>query len=153
MILFLDYDGVLHPLNKKEAKFCRTDLLDAFLVEHPRIEVVLSTSWRQIFPLPALLDMLPSTIAERVIGTTPIFPSAAHEQPAGVREHECRTWLSRNGRGDAIWLALDDNPALFATPERVVLCDPLVGLTPETIDELRQRYRDDRVSEGYGIHF
>ncbi|QSI76663.1 HAD domain-containing protein [Niveibacterium microcysteis] len=141
MILFLDFDGVLHPLNKAE-KFTRAHLLDTFLAEQCDVEIVLSTSWRQIFPLAVLRSKLTATIAERVIGATPIFPRAALEPaPAAVRERECRMWLDTNGRTDAAWIALDDEPTLFATRERVIVCDSRVGLTPESIEALQQHFR------------
>lgn len=131
MILFLDFDGVLYPLHRRET-FTRMALLDALLADFPHIEIALTTSWRQVHPLEALLDMLSPTISARVIGLTPYFPPGRLRDPAHpagpAREYECRVWLQTNDRDSAPWLALDDDPDAFSATAPIVWCDERVGL-------------------------
>ena len=43
-ILFLDFDGVLHPGNR--GTFERAPMLEMWLLKHPEVDVVISSSWR-----------------------------------------------------------------------------------------------------------
>lgn len=141
MILFLDFDGVLHPLHRRET-FTRMALLDALLADFPDIEIALTTSWRQIYPLEALRMLLSPTIASRVISLTPSFPPGHIRDPAHpacpAREYECRVWLQANGRESEPWLALDDDPDAFSTTAPVVWCDGRIGLSEEQIAQIRR---------------
>ena len=44
-ILFLDFDGVLHP--DGIALFSRLGLLEEYLLKMPEIEIVISSTWRE----------------------------------------------------------------------------------------------------------
>ena len=46
MILFLDFDGVLHPNSDDSEHFSCAPLLWELLRRHPDVRVVLSTGWR-----------------------------------------------------------------------------------------------------------
>ena len=72
MILFLDFDGVLHPVRSNiDDIFCRTPLLDQFLIhEMPEWRIVLSTSWREPHSMDELLDFIPESLHHRILGTT-----------------------------------------------------------------------------------
>ena len=52
MILFLDFDGVLHPegedhIFKGGVDFCFLPRLEALLREFPQVKIVISSSWRE----------------------------------------------------------------------------------------------------------
>jgi hypothetical protein len=50
-LLFLDFDGVLHPLRSGEAgRFILIPAFEAWVRIHPAIEIVISSTRRQIFP-------------------------------------------------------------------------------------------------------
>ena len=122
-ILFLDFDGVLHPDPcPKEQLFCRRDLVQDLLSKFPHVDIVLSTKWRLRNPQDTTGDHLKhhfsSDIAERIVGVTPNHNDLDHNQaPDGIepypREWECVAWLRANRPHSHRWLALDDKPHLF----------------------------------------
>lgn len=114
ILLFMDFDGVVHPESCSSAQlFCCLPLIEMVLLRHPRVEIVISSSWREHHGLQELQGHFSPALRERVGGSTPIYrqdpcePAQCH-----VREIECRSWLQANRPG-ALWLALDDNPRLF----------------------------------------
>lgn len=50
MILFLDFDGVLHPVNQVDL-FSREEHLARVLRDFPHVEIVISSAWRQDYTL------------------------------------------------------------------------------------------------------
>ena len=127
MILFLDFDGVLHPYPCMTRQyFCQLPLMERILRGFPGVEIVISSAWRLRFSdqNEALLQMrkhFSSDIAERVVGTTPDHRDRPRsEAPPGLgeflREWECLSWLRENRPAGTAWLALDDQPGLF-TPD------------------------------------
>lgn len=82
-ILYLDFDGVLHPedvwLGKKgpfvhspvgHSLFEHGPLLEQLLEPHPNIGIVLSTSWVLHYGCAGAAKRLPPLVASRVIGAT-----------------------------------------------------------------------------------
>ncbi len=129
MILFLDYDGVLHPdpcLNSRRL-FENVPRLNASLEEFPEVCLVLSTSWRTMQGLKELMSPLPEGLQSRVLGTTPIFSSFTappHLMPY-KRHAECVQWMVDNDQSDRDWFAVDDRPivvcAVLRLPDRLRL--------------------------------
>lgn len=115
MILFLDFDGVLHPLypTAELPEFCYLPRLAAVLRDFPRVEIVISSSWRTEFELEALRAFFPADLQARIIGVTPWLP--------GSRCEEVLAWL-REHRPGSPWLALDDQPKLWRQTGRLLLC-------------------------------
>jgi hypothetical protein len=74
-ILFLDFDGVLHPIQRSEPDFCRLELLWKILRACPDVEVVFSTSWRKIYSPDEIIEFVTfgggEDMAHRFIGSTP----------------------------------------------------------------------------------
>jgi hypothetical protein len=119
-LLYLDYDGVLHPdaaLRYRKAPSIRLAapghslfesapiLLDA-LAPYPRVRVVLSTSWVPALGYKRARDWLPSSLATRVIVAT-------------FHSHMDKVRFSNQARGEQVlhdvgrrhprrWIALDD---------------------------------------------
>ena len=131
MLLFLDFDGVLHPAFCKERDyFCHMPLFTAVMREHPEVRIVISSTWRLVYPLEELRKAFPADIAARVIGETP-------DHEGKLRHVEIVHYLKLYAREDAPWIALDDDH--FGFPDHcpnLVRCDGVVGLTPATIDTL-----------------
>ena len=75
MILFLDFDGVLHPEQLGEDEFCRAPILWEVLRECVHVKVVISSSWREIYTLDELVEFVTrgggEDLANRIIGATP----------------------------------------------------------------------------------
>jgi hypothetical protein len=133
-LLFLDFDGVLHPNFSQEAEyFSRTryliDALDGFDGD---IEIVVSSSWRLHWPEDVILQMLPKAIAPLVTGFTPEVEPGRHQ-----RYREIKAYLeSRSGQHD--WRALDDAVNEFPTGcAELIECDGRVGLDDLRSDRLR----------------
>lgn len=115
MILFLDFDGVLHPtFARGKNYFSSLPLLWQLLSACHDIEVVFSTCWREDYPVEKLIQLVTEnggeSYIERFIGATPCIVSRTAEFP---REIECRLWLHGNGRLHRDWLALDDDKKKF----------------------------------------
>ena len=145
-ILFLDFDGVLHPAGGTSAagRFARLPLLEALLLEPAflHVEIVVSSTWREAIPLARLRGLFPETLRGRVVDCTPQLDDADVEHP---RYREIRAWLNRNP-GIAAWAALDDSIAQFPDDkrERAVFTDPTTGLDDAAIAALRALLSADR---------
>lgn len=142
MILFLDFDGVLHPyplhIEDQHAELLQhTPLLWTLLRQHPDLQVVVSSSWRERFPVSYLADFLTygggEDLIDRIIGTTPILNHVE-------RDRECMAWLMSNGHIGTPWLALDDQPALFQRyREELYHVNPKHGLRDFDISQISER--------------
>jgi hypothetical protein len=142
LILFLDYDGVLHPDPCSDASrlFEQAPRLEQALSGFGEVALVLSTAWRQGRPYDQLLAPLPPALREMAIGITPNFSNFAPraELVPYRRQAECVQWLLENHLQDEAWLALDDRPSGF-TPycENLIGCDPRHGLDAAVCARLR----------------
>lgn len=124
MIIFLDFDGVLHPRpNDWRGKFCHLERLERVLREYPNVQLVISSSWRDTYPLDVITALFSDDIQPRILGTTPLGDG---EKPYS-RFEEIKGWLRQSGHFGA-WLALDDAVAEFPvnTPQ-LVPCITSVG--------------------------
>jgi HAD domain in Swiss Army Knife RNA repair proteins len=131
-ILFLDFDGVLHPTHfAGEDPFNRADLLEEVLTNSAPA-IVISSSWRFTHSPEKLQKTLPSFIAKLVIGTTGSPVIGKHP-----RFNEIKAYL--NSYGTANWKALDDSYWEFPMPcPQLIRCNPNTGITPKQILELEQ---------------
>jgi hypothetical protein len=151
MILFLDFDGVLHedPCFDEARLFARAPSLAEALEPFPEVLVVLSTSWRTQYTVAELSQALPAALRRRVLDATPLITPS--DTPAGLlpyrRHAECACWLRRQGHEHKPWVALDDRPSLFAPNcEQLILCESHVGFVEATARRLhtalaRARFR------------
>jgi hypothetical protein len=137
MILFLDFDGVLHPdpCFDEAQLFERGPHLAESLAPFPEVAIVLSTSWRTQRTFDELAAALPAGLRERVLDVTPPFTLAG--TPATLvpyrRQAECMQWLRTHGHAKTPWLALDDRASLFEPYcEQLVLCESTVGFDERT---------------------
>lgn len=125
-ILFLDFDGVLHPdpPTNEAPLFCRAFLLKEWLEAHPHVDVVISSTWRLKRSLPELQALFPKW-GDRIIGVTTEIPQESY-----LRQYECESWMRDNADPWIPWLALDDRSWNFQPFEkRLVLTDRKIGLT------------------------
>lgn len=154
MILFLDFDGVLHPENftNRQPALCRLPMLEEVLREFPAVEVVISSPWRLKWPdqRVATLELrkhFSPDIALRVAGVTPHRRSLDGKfAPEGLylyhRHLEIEAWLRKYRPPGTPWVALDDRAYSFKPfLESLMEIDPATGLTTEDLEELRRRFR------------
>ncbi len=156
-LLFLDYDGVLHPdavyltsrgveLRAAGELFMWAPLLIEALAPHQDVQIVLSTSWARNLGFHRARSVLPTELQPRVIGAT--WHSAMGRGwpdfiawDAQTRYEQIRAYLSRLST-PARWIAIDDDDRGWADADRdrLILTEPNQGLSnPETLAELTRK--------------
>jgi hypothetical protein len=148
MILFLDFDGVLHPVGGKTEPFCHVPMLWRVLRACPSLRVVFSTSWRETYTMDYLVDFATSNggedLVDRFIGITPVLPSG----DAITRLRECEAWLDENGFADTFWLAVDDDQAEFGSCPQLILTDRHLAIQDHHVDEMIRRFQGALMKTG-----
>lgn len=145
MILFLDFDGVLHPeydgmAVPEEVAFCHLLRFEAIMRDFPAVEIVISSMWRYYFPLEALRERFSEDIRPRIIGTTPLIEREDGKYLPARRESEILQWLADNARQDEDWIALDDATwQILIHRGRVIGCIHFKGFDDGAADVLRKR--------------
>lgn len=142
MLLFLDFDGVLHPEDTVNNPFCCLPLLHEILRGATGVDVVFTTSWRRLMPVKDLAQLVTQGAPElqsRMIGHTPHLET--EQRPQGVigqRQDEIQLWLAQNGQKNRPWLALDDCQHFF-WPDcaNLYLVDWKTGLVPDDVEGVR----------------
>lgn len=154
MILYLDFDGVLHHENvlwhpKKGAYLCaptghslfqNADLLQEILAPYPDLRIVLSTSWVLRYGYTRTAKRLPVGLRERVVGAT--FHTAMSQDTFRQLVRGRQVWADVARRLPRGWLALDDSYQDWPEwcLENLVRSDEVLGISNAAVqDELRQK--------------
>lgn len=138
MVLFLDFDGVLHPLDRRDELFSCLPLFEQTVRQFPDLDIVISSSWRVDHSLEELRAVFTADIAARIVGETPYHTDGFTAERYG-RESEIRAWLHQFGRESEPWLALDDSDWMFSPNcPQLILVDPAVGFSHAEVIRLRQ---------------
>lgn len=142
--LFLDFDGVTHPLHCHESKhFTCLAGIEEVLRECPTVEVVLSTTWRLQYELDHLRRPFSEDIRPRVVGITPLasnLPDGPTRLDSFPRHKEAWHWMLQNRDASERWLAIDDRPYLFRPFfDSVVESNPRTGADERVLTLLRMR--------------
>ena len=140
MLLFLDFDGVLHSAYafRQEQMFSQIPIFERFFrqPENAHIQFVISSTWRSGRDLAALRRPFSPDIAQRIIGKTPEHVATS---PIATREQEILCYLDDNLIPNEPWLALDDARSYFNHhSQRVYFCTAGTGLTERDLPELSQ---------------
>jgi len=160
MIVFLDYDGVLHPdavyrrlnghieLRAPGALFMWTPVLVEALAPYSNMRIVLSTSWVRELGFRRALAFLPADLAGRVIGAT--WHSAMSTATDGIiqwdqqsRYDQISAHLDRQ-TVPVPWLAIDDDAVGWPSDhhQNLVQTDPMLGLSStETQVRLKEQLK------------
>lgn len=121
-ILFIDFDGVLHPLDgfgRQVDFFCWVPHLHKLLERYEDVRIVVHSSWRYDHTDEELRGLL-GPLGERFIGSVPRLR----------REHAIQTVLQANKMLLASYLVLDDDAREFSDGSlNVLLCDPKLGIS------------------------
>lgn len=143
MFMFLDFDGVLHPISARpEARWTAVGLLAALIEEVSEIAVVVSSTYRAFMPFDQILQLFPLAMRGRIVGGTPVIAVGSGDTSLPKRHREILVWLEGNGYADSRWLAVDDDAEYFADDCReLFLVDGAEGLTSTSVEQLRQRLR------------
>jgi len=137
MLIFLDIDGVLIP-NRIHEKYAAPENIIKFnsgclnqfenvLRSYPNARVVISSSWREIFPFEVIPPLFSPDIASRIIGFTPFLNPKNIHQHKYLRHQEVLEYLRQNQAENSPWVAIDDIPEHYAPDSPVVAIDDYNG--------------------------
>ncbi|TWO69109.1 hypothetical protein FN976_20450 [Caenimonas sedimenti] len=132
----LDFDGVLHPAQGANVpEFQRTAMLASALAGSD-CRIVISSTWRDHYPVDVLARRLGDSLGARVIGV--LGPDGRGPY---VRYQNILRWLAANP-WCTDWRALDDAASEFPTGlSELILCDGRVGLDHPQVTALRRWLR------------
>ncbi|WP_266180809.1 HAD domain-containing protein [Dyella humicola] len=151
MILYLDFDGVLHHddvrldlhnrpyLRGSGTLFEYADRLTQVLAPYPQVKIVLSTSWVRVKRFSYAVGRLPVELRQRVIGAT-------WHSRFMLDDELLDWWLNTATRYEQIirdvrrrqpqqWLALDDDAEGWpdSASAHLVCCDSRLGLSESRV--------------------
>ena len=139
-VLFLDFDGVLHPYdvyavdaNVRAERFCWLPLLTQTLAPHPAVRIVVTSDWRYFSDADRMRELL-GPLSSRFAGCTAFsrgFTRADHILQV-VQQEALQHWR-----------ALDDDASVFKAAReepRFVACDPATGLSEPLVIAALERW-------------
>lgn len=110
MIIFLDFDGVLHEVECAHwAEFQHVEKLEDVLKDYPDVKIVISSSWRYRETLTELQLHFSEHIRHRIIDVTPQLTDSMVPM---ARFKEITAWIEKNSYEGA-WIAIDDQHCEF----------------------------------------
>jgi len=137
MLIFLDIDGVLIPNRIHEKYGAPADIMkfnsaclnqfENVLRSYPNARVVISSSWREIFPFEIITPLFSPDIAIRIIGFTPFLNPKNIHQHKYLRHQEVLEYLRQNQAENSAWVAIDDIPEHYPPDSPVVAIDDYNG--------------------------
>lgn len=151
-VLYLDFDGVLHPDEVYRIRgqivlrcdgmnlFELAPLLAEHLEPHPDIRIILSTSWVRVLSFTKARAWLPESLGMRVIGAT-WHSSMKTYWWLGLSRYQ-QISLHAKRHKIARWLAIDDDVQGWPNDqfEQLVNTDSELGIAaPDSRELLRQR--------------
>ncbi|HEY4370690.1 MAG TPA: HAD domain-containing protein [Burkholderiales bacterium] len=146
LILFLDFDGVLHPVGGAEPRrrMEKLPLLETLLREPAcaDVGVVISSTWRVLYNTAQLRSGFSPDVREHIVDCTPELEE--HHTPFR-RHEEIAAWLDAHPQVRG-WVALDDDVRGFPPQvySHAVFTQSAAGLTPRDVDLLRVRLGEAR---------
>lgn len=111
MIIFLDFDGVMHPVNQTDL-FCREEHLARVLRDFPSVEIVISSAWRETHTLKNMQTFFLTDLRSRIVGVTPVVERRDAVDVPGVRLREINKYLVDTDNQRRRWVALDGRPGI-----------------------------------------
>jgi hypothetical protein len=137
MLIFLDIDGVLVPEKKFDKVVNHEDLLkfdavclsefENILRRYPDVHVVISSSWREVFPFEAVRCLFSPDIAPRVLGFTPFLDAKIVHDFEYLRYQEVLEYLRQKNQLDTLWIAIDDIAEHYPPDIQIVVTDAYIG--------------------------
>ena len=121
LLLYLDFDGVLHhdsvywhprrgvylTAPSGYVLFQHVGLLGDALAPYPLVRIVLSTSWVRVFSYSRAMKLLPAGLKARVIGAT--YHSRMNDLDFEAMPRGMQVWEDVQRRRPTGWLALDND--------------------------------------------
>jgi hypothetical protein len=125
-VIFLDIDGVLKDPYKEEWYQNSISLLNDYCSKS-NVKIVISSDWR----LHKNKKFFNNILNNNVIGLNKDLSSYYNNY---VRYYECLDYAKRNKINNYVFL--DDKPSLFLNTDRLIITEPLIGITFKEIFEL-----------------
>lgn len=139
MIIYLDFDGVLHGADELALdENCRfisnpklfeyVPILEEILHPAPNAKIVVSSDWARLLDDANLVRILGQNLGNRFIGVV--------EQRGSSRSEEILA--DANKRCAAKWLALDDHPSVRSSAKkdkRFIYCPPALGISDKSVQQ------------------
>lgn len=132
-LLFLDFDGVLHPapLPSGAVHFCWLHILADLLCPHVDVRILVHSTWRYDHTDSELRALL-GPIGERFVGAAPRGP-----------RHEAIRWVLSQNSGVTSHCILDDDLREYVVqPLELVACDPSTGVSSPSVQEAVRAWLD-----------
>jgi post-segregation antitoxin (ccd killing protein) len=140
-VLFLDFDGVLHPLGeiaideygqliRNPYLFVWMPVIEQILDPFPQIRIVVSSDWRRLFDDASLVTLL-GPLGVRFDGVVETWGPSRLEE---IRREAVRRQLTH-------WVALDDHPSVHEaarTDPRLIACASDTGLSARPVQQALQ---------------
>lgn len=137
MWIFLDIDGVLVPESKFDGFVSKEDFLkfdpvcqknfEDILRRYPEVLVIISSSWREVFPFKVVRRLFSPDIVPRVLGFTPFLNSQLIHHYQYLRHQEVLEYLRQNNASDIPWVAIDDIAEHYPPDVSIVVTDAYNG--------------------------
>ena len=128
-VLFLDFDGVLHPTTHGSVLLSQLPLLESAL-ESCDYTMVISSSWRFHMEIDALKNHFSPALQNKIMGITGEAYIGAY-----ARFPEINAYVLQHGIKD--WRALDDSYWEFPQGcSQLIRCNPNSGLTQREVKVL-----------------
>lgn len=147
-ILFLDIDGVLNSQNFTKNNISRTilpddsnidpqscKLLEDLLVSCPDLYIVISSTWRRMFNLNQLQNILKQKgllSCNKIIDYTPSLQNS-------IRGNEIQSWLDEHPEV-SLFAILDDDNDMGNITDHLIQTDFNIGLTSQEITVLKRLF-------------
>lgn len=158
IVIFLDFDGVLHPQPSPRSQlFQGVPLLADALRRYPtQLDLVISSSWRETDTMGEMRARFPEDIRSLIIDTTPVFsdmPQKTIESMLptswesldldGKRQREIELWLKQQRPSGVPWIAIDDDASNFTSGcQNLLLTNGRKGIQPNNIQTLHAMLRE-----------
>lgn len=155
-VLYLDFDGVLHPYEDEERRidipqhrlFQFAPLLEAQLEPYAQVKIVLSTTWVKNKTGPGALFYLSPGLQRRVIDATWDQEIRAYRVPAEDRQRPLSRYEQIAAdvawRKPSTWFALDDDVQAWPTDQHHHLgsCRVTFGFNEPRVQRALQAWLD-----------
>jgi hypothetical protein len=133
-LVFLDVDGVLHPVSTG-SNFCCAPLFNT-AIQNYAVDIILISDWRIGYGLPEIQELF-SKAGIPIMDVTPDL-SSLKPKVKHIREAEIELWRSLHDPYTP-FIVLDDNPKLFSGAYRkkhVILTNKDIGFSENNLQKM-----------------
>ena len=134
ILIFLDFDGVTHPVSANN-KYFRHDCIQSIYsaINLYNAKIVITSTWRLDMAFDQMVEHL-GTLGTYVVDCTPEInePFIRH-----VRQLEVEKYLSENNLRRVPWIAIDDNAAFYRDDAPVLIVNGRKGFSLHDVQPLK----------------